>query len=197
MDEKTAELRDIFMSVSDEETVTETQAETHGSLSADGERVDDRLRELVETLCQSESLDTDLPTGTYVEVVRAFYDDADDAEIADRADVATETAFRARLDLHLVRESDRDAPLDLDALRGRREADVETLATELGVDRETVARYRRVVDAEDAARAANDRYRSQFDELLADADLSGRFLEGVREDGLDEAAEDIETDVSF
>jgi hypothetical protein len=197
MDEKTAELRDIFMSVSDEETVTETQAETHGSLSADGERVDDRLRELVETLCQSESLDTDLPTGTYVEVARAFYDDADDAEIADRADVATETAFRARLDLHLVRESDRDAPLDLDALRGRREADAETLATELGVDRETVVRYRRVVDAEDAARAANDRYRSQFDELLADADLSGRFLEGVREDGLDEAAEDIETDVSF
>jgi len=198
VDDKTAELRDIFMSVSDEEAVTESQAETHGSLAGnDEDRVVDRLRALVETLGERESLDADLPTGTYVEVVRAFYDDADDADIADRAGVATGTAFRARLDLHLVRESDRDAPVELDLLRERRDADAETLAADLEVGPETVVRYRRVVDAEDAARAANYRYRSQYDELLTDADLSGRFLENDRADGLGEAAEDIETDVSF
>ena len=198
MDDKTEELRDIFMSVSDEETVTETQAETRGSLSGtDEERVAQRLRELVETLRERESFETDFDTEAYVEAVRAFYDDADDAEIAERLDCAAETAFDARLDLHLVREADRDAPFELCVLRKRRDADDETLATDLGVDPETVAHYRQVVAAEDAARGANHRYRSEFDELLADADLAGKFVADVQEDGLREAAEDIETDVSF
>lgn len=198
MDEKTEELRDIFMSVSDEETVTETQAETRGSLSGpDEEHVAERLRELVETLRERESFDTDLETATYVEVIRGFYDGADDEAIADRIDRSAVTVFHARLDLHLVRESDRDAPFDLCVLRQRRDADDETLADDLGVDPETVAHYRQVVAAEDAARAANHRYQREFDELLTDAELAGRFAEGVKDDGLREAAEDIETDVSF
>jgi hypothetical protein len=198
MDEKTAELRDIFMSVSDEETVTESQAETRGSIAAsDDEDVDGRLRDLVATLRDRESFDTDLDVETYVAVVRAFYDDADDAAIADRLDLSPDEVFRARLDLHLVREADADAPFDVCVLRQRRDADDETLADDLGVDPETVAHYRRVVAAEDAARAANRRFRGEFEELLTDAELAGDHTEGVHDDGLREAAEDIETDVSF
>jgi len=198
MDEKTEQLRDIFMSVSDEETVTETQAETRGSLAeADDEDVGAQLREVIDRLREAESFDTDLDTDTYVDIVRAFYDDATDDAVADRPGLSAETVFGARLDLHLLRETDTDAPFDLAVLRRRRDADDATLAADLGVDADTVAHYRRVVDAQDAARGANHRYQEQFDELLTDADLEGRFTETMQDDGLREAAEDIETDVSF
>jgi len=198
MDEKTEELRDIFMDVSEEETVTETQAETPGSLvgGGDDEDVDEQLRDLVGRLRANQSFDTGLAVDQYVALVRAFYADASDEEIGADLGVATETVFAARLDLHLLRETDTDASFDLATLRRRGEADDETLAAELDVDAETVERYRRVVAAEDATRRANHRYQQAFDELLTDADLEGRFTEG-QEDGLEEAAEDIETDVSF
>jgi len=198
MDEKTEQLRDIFMSVSDEETVTETQAETRGSLAeADDEDVGAQLREVIDRLREAESFDTDLDTDTYVDIVRAFYDDATDGAVTDRLGLSAETVFGARLDLHLLRETDTDAPFDLAVLRRRRDADDATLAADLGVDADTVAHYRRVVGAQDAARGANHRYQEQFDELLTDADLEGRFTETMQDDGLREAAEDIETDVSF
>lgn len=197
MDDKTERLRDIFMSVSDEETVTETQAETRGSLTGTDEDVGDQLRTLVDRLHDRESFETALDTGTYVDVVRAFYEDASDATTAERLGLDAETVFRARLDLHLVREADTDAPFDVSVLRRRREADDATLAADLGVDADTVAHFRRVVAAQDAARAANYRFRREFDELLTDADLAGQFTDGMQDDGLGEAAEDIETDVSF
>jgi len=198
MDEKTEELRDIFMDVSDEETVTETQTETPGSLmgGGDDEDVDERLRDLVGRLRANQSFDTGLAVDQYVAVVRAFYADASDEAIAADLGLAAEEVFAARLDLHLLRESDTDAPFDLATLRRQGEVDDETLAAELDVDAATVERYRRVVAAEDAARRANHRYQQAFDELLTDADLEARFTEG-QEDGLEEAAEDIETDVSF
>ena len=198
MDEKTEQLRDIFMDVSDEETVTETQAETRGSLAAtDDEAVAEQLRETIETLRERESFETALDAETYADIVRAFYDDADDGAVADRLGLPAETVFAARLDLHLLRDADTDAPFDLGVLRQRRDADAEALAAGLGVDADTVSHYRRVVAAEDAARAANFRYRREFEELLTDADLSDQLTERMQDDGLREAAEDIETDVSF
>jgi hypothetical protein len=197
MDEKTEELRDIFMDVSDEETVTETQAETPGSLVGgdDDEDVDEQLRDLVGRLRANQSFETGLAVDQYVDLVRAFYADASDESIATDLGLPVETVFAARLDLHLLRETDTDAPFELATLRRRSDADDETLAADLSVDVETVERYRRVVAAEDAARRANHRYQQAFDELLTDADLEARFAE--TEDGLEEAAEDIETDVSF
>src|SRR6056297_1689759 len=84
MDEKTEELRDIFMDVTDESTVTEQQEETHGSLSSETE-VDERLEDVV-------------------------------ARMRDRYDFGT-TLSRARIDLHLIRDTDTDAPFDMDDLR--------------------------------------------------------------------------------
>ena len=196
MDDKTEQLRDIFMEVSEEETVTETQAETRGSLATDDEGEEERLREVVTELRERESFETALEPGTYVAVVRAFYDEADDEAVAADLGLSTDDVFRARMDLHLIRGDDAD-PVDRCELRDRREEDDETLAAAFGVDEATVRRARRVVAAEDATRAANHRYRTEFDEILTDAAISGEYAGGVREDGLDEAAEDIETDVSF
>jgi len=196
MDEKTEELRDLFVSVTDEETVTESQAETPGSLVDDEGDVAGQLHELVTELRETGSFETDLDTETYAAVARAFYDGASDSEIAAETGLGPETAFAARLDLHLLRDGDTDAPFDLTVLRRRSDAEDADLAADLGVDRHTVRRYRRVVEAQDAAQRVNYRYQWAFDELLTDAELARRFTD-TREDGLEEAAEDIETDVSF
>ncbi|WP_436930123.1 conditioned medium-induced protein 4 [Halosimplex halobium] len=199
MDEKTEELRDIFMDVSDEETVTETQAEQRGSIAdqPDESTIRERLRGVIEALDDRYEFDSDLETEAYVDLVRGFYDDGSDEAIAEDLGVSTEEVFRARMDLHLFRESDTAAPFDICELRRRGEESDAALAEEFGVEESTLAHYRRVVDAQDAARAANHRYQTEFDEILTDAAISGQLTESVQEDGLDEAAEDIETDVSF
>ena len=199
MDEKTEELRDIFMDVSDEETVTETQEEPRGSIAdqPDEATIRERLRGVIEALADRYDFDSEFESETYVELVRAFYDDGSDEAIADQLGVSVEDVFRARMDLHLFREADTAAPFDVRELRRRREESDAALAEEFGVEESTLARYRRVVDAEDAARAANHRYRTEFDEILTDAAISGSLTESVTDDGLEEAAEDIETDVSF
>jgi len=197
MDEKTEELRDIFTSVSDTDTVTEGQAETRGSLTDQGD-VTERLADTVSTMRERYDFSTELDDDELCRLVEAFFDDATDAEIADRTDGSSDTVFRARMDLHLFRDDDTDAPFEMGALRDRPgDADPETVADELGVAPSTVRRYRRVLAARDEARCANYRFRNEFEELLGDGPLTTRLAEGVREDGLEEATEGMETDVSM
>ncbi|WP_435067883.1 conditioned medium-induced protein 4 [Haloplanus sp. C73] len=168
MDEKTAELRDIFLDATDgEETVTESQAKRRGSLvdaDSDSPAVDARLRELVTAMRERYDFETALDTESYVRVIRAFYDGKSDDAIAAAVDVDVETAVQARLDCHLVRE-DEDSPAA------------------------TASRERSV--------RVNHRFRDEFADLLTDDALSERLASDSREDGLREATEDIETDVSF
>jgi hypothetical protein len=168
MDDKTAELRDIFLDATGGEgTVTERQAERRGSLIDvdDPAAVDARLRDLVATMRDRYGFETDLDPAAYVRLIRGFYAGDDDAALAEAVGVDRRTAFRARLDCHLVRADDEDTP----AVEASRERAVR----------------------------ANDRFRDAFAELLTDADLSDRLASDSREDGLREATEDIETDVSF
>jgi len=94
---------------------------------------------------------------------------------------------------------DTDAPFEFDAFRRALADDASTadLAERFDVSESTVRRYRRVVEAENESRQANDRYRDEFDTILADADLSERITEDVQQDGLEDATEGMETDVSF
>ncbi|MDS0297463.1 conditioned medium-induced protein 4 [Halogeometricum sp. S1BR25-6] len=203
MDEKTAELRDIFVETTGSESVTERQEESPGSLTdaPDDEERNRRVAELVAAMRERYEFESDLSGEDLRRVVRGFFDGDADAELAavleanaDKADV-----FVARTDLHLLRESDADAPFSLDALRSLLDdgADDEACAAALDADAETVARARRVVEARREATRANDRFRGEFEELLTDSDLSARLAEDARRDGLREATEDIETDVSL
>ena len=196
MNEKTEELRDIFTSVTDgEETVIETQEDTRGSLDTDERTVDERLKDLIDRMGTRYGFEIPLSTAELIAVARGFYDDRDDDDIAADLDVAEETVFEARMSLHLVDEDDA-AEVDLVAIRERDE-DATTLADEYDVDKTKIRRYRRVAAAKDESRAANDRYRDEFDSILADADLSTRMAKNVREDGLEDATDGMETDVSF
>ncbi|MCT9094739.1 transposase [Haloarchaeobius sp. HME9146] len=200
MDEKTEELRDIFMDVADGETVTETQEASRGSLADRGD-VSERLEAVVGQLRERYEFRTDLDDGELCTLVRRFHEGANDTELADELDVSRHTAFRARMDLHLLREGDLDASFDLTTLRERLESGepLAEVAEDVGVSESTLRRYRDAVAARDQSRAANDRYRDEFASILSDADISGHLTEQVRETGLKDATEDAEpeSNVSF
>lgn len=201
MDEKTEELRDIFMDVADDETVTERQEETRGSLTEDEDAVDERLEEGVAEMRERYEFSTDLADSDLREVVRQFFEGSSDSVIADSLGVSRRVVFRARLDLHLLRDRDTDAPFDLATLRELLDEGltVSAIADELDVSASTVLRYRRVVTAQDEARAVSDRFRSEFEGIMTDAGIATRMTPDIREDGLEEATEgmDAESDVSL
>jgi len=199
MDEKTEELRDIFIDVTDSDTVTESQAAERGSLTDDA-AVDERLAELVAEMRERYGFEADFDDEELCRLAHDFYDGADDADLAAELGVGRREIFRARLDLHLFRDRDLEAPFDLDEFRHRVTSDdaaTGDLAEEFDVSPSTVRRYRRVVEAQDQSRRANDRYRDEFDSILGDADLAGPMTREAREDGLEDATEGMETDVSF
>lgn len=202
MDEKTAKLRDIFIDTTGSDTVTESQEESPGSLvDGDDGRVTERIDELVARMRDRYEFESRLDAADLRRVVFGFYEGEDDAAIAAALDAEAdaEAVFVARMDLHLVADSDRDAPFDFSDLKAlvAEGADDETCAAELDADGETVRRYRRVAEATAEATRANDRYRDEFEDLLTDVNLSSRLDVDARHDGLREATEDIESNVSF
>jgi hypothetical protein len=197
MDEKTEELRDIFMDVTDESTVTDHQEDTRGSLAREGSPTE-RTEEVIETMDERYEFATDLTEETLVRLVRAFYEDENDADLAEAIDESRHTVVRARMDLHLVRDEDTDAPIELDALREllENDADIPDIAADLDVAESTVRRYRRVVETQAERRAVGDRFREAFDEIYLDADLDSH-TEDITRDGLEEATEGMENDLDL
>ncbi|GAB7010595.1 hypothetical protein [Halorubrum trueperi] len=226
MDEKTSDLRDIFVDATGSDTVTERQSESRGTLTGrDEAAVDDRVRELIATMRDRYGFSTGLDDGAYARIARGRFEfdddealsaalaaddslaldvdsDALDADDSLALDVAPATVRDARLDLHLVRETDREVDdaafeyADLKALTAEGNSIVEC-ADELDADPDTVAKYARVARVDLTSTRANDRYRDEFRDLLTDAEIEGSHAAAAREDGLKEATEDIETDVSL
>ena len=197
MTENTDELRDIFRRVADEDTVTETQKESRGSLTDEGASRE-RLVGIIERMRADHEFETELSDAELATVVRRFYDDDGDDDIAAALDVSPREAFRARMDLHLVRETDTD-PFDPAALRDHL-ADGEStaeIADRLDVTGSTIERYRRVVEAEKEARRVSERFRTEFEDAVLGPEAGERFTEEMTEDGLDGATEGTETNVSF
>jgi hypothetical protein len=199
MDEKTAELRDIFIDTTGSDTVTESQEETRGSLTETGGQTDARVAELIGTMRGKYTFVSGLEDDELQQVVERFYENDSDTDIAEAIGVDEDTVFDARMDLHLVRNTDRDAPFELAELRTLlvNETPADERASELGVDETLVSHYSEVVEADLESTRANDRFRDEFEELLTDSALTNRMATDAREDGLREATEDIETDVSF
>jgi predicted DNA-binding protein YlxM (UPF0122 family) len=198
MDEKTEELRELFVEVTDEETVTERQAEPRGSIAEDAPD-HERLGDIISRMREEFDFDTSLSAEELVTVVEGFYGGETDSAIAEELDVTRETVFRARLDLHLVRDRDAEAPFDLADLRARLRDDASTgdIAEEFDVSPDTVRRYRRVVRAREEARRVSGRFRSEFEDVFTEADLTARLTTDMKEDGLDDATDGMETNVSF
>ncbi len=198
MDEKTQELRDIFLEMSGEGSVTESQEQTRGSLAE--ERSDEeRVGPVIETMRERLEFETDEETETYARVVRGFFGDETDAEVAAEIDTDTEHVLAMRMDLHLIRDEETEIAAETREIRRRRADDesVAEIAEALDLDAEELEGVVRALDADAASRRVNDRYRDEFETIVADGDLSTRLARDAREDGLREATEGMENELSM
>jgi hypothetical protein len=201
MNERTEELRELFVETTGAEEVTADQEEGPGELSDAAAATDAReqVRELVERMRERYAFDSELDPAQLTEVVLGFHADEDDVALAETLGVAEEDVFTARMDLHLLRAEDREAPFPFDELRELVVEDVPLAerAEQLDAEEATVERYSRVAEAELRSTRANHRFVDEFADLLTDADLSDSHAATARESGLAEAAEDIETNTQL
>ena len=151
-------------------SVTGTEEVTDEQELSDGDAPDpeERLAAIVEGMRERYEFATDRPTKTYVRIVRLYYKGATDEEIAVKVGLSRAEAIRARLDVHLVRDGD----------AGSRHAQL-------------------AAEADQRSRRASRRFRTAFEELLTDADLSGRLTERARENEFKEVTDDAEVGVDF
>lgn len=198
MDEKTEELRDIFLSMSDEEAVTESQSDDRGSLTDDADSLEAQLREGIEQLREKFGFEAELTDEKRCALIEGFYEEDSDDELAARVDVDPETVFRARMDLHLVR--DEEPTLDeatLERLRESPERDPGEIAEKTDRTAETIRRGRAVMETEQRSRRVSHRFRTLFEETVTDVELTDQLAADAQDDGLSGATEGAETEVDF
>jgi DNA-binding CsgD family transcriptional regulator len=198
--EKAEQLRDLFVDVTDESTVTEERNEERGTLP-DKEEIDDEIRGVIEDIRDEYGFETSLEDDELVTVVRLYHDGASDAQIARELgdDSLDKTVRRARIGLHLFRDSDFDAPFEIDRLRELLDQDATNAdaADELGVSASTVRSYRDAVEARREAEAAENEYADRFEAILEDREIAETFTSDAKRDGLEGATEDAEVDVDL
>jgi hypothetical protein len=203
MDEKTAALRDIFIDATGSDTVTERQQEGRGSITGSEAVTDDQLAARVEAMRDRFDFESTLPTEALVTLLRGFFAGRSDADIAADLNISRAEVFAARMDLHLVTDADHTPvdgtvrPLVVDGAGVADCLSAVDLDTDPDVDADVVRRAYRVAESELAAARANYRFRDEFADLLTDEDLSSRLASDARRDGLQDATEDLETDVSL
>lgn len=126
-------------------------------------------------------------------VVRLFYKGLSDTEIAEQLGDRSlnKTVSRARIKLHLFRETDLKPPFDraeLNRLSASGKS-VKEMAETLGVAPSTISEYRNIFESQKASE--EDGFTKRFLEILSDQDVSERMVTAHTEDGLQDA---IDTD---
>src|SRR5512136_1081136 len=154
MSGRTDQLRDLVIKIGATTKVVEKQATRHGSLRGSGE-IERALLGVVREMIKQYSIQTKLTAEQLSSVVRLFYKGLSDTEIAeqlgDRA--LNKTVSRARIKLHLFRESDLKPPFDRNEfmrLSGTGKS-VKEMAESLGVAPSTISEYRNIFESQKAA----------------------------------------------
>ena len=192
MSGRTDQLRDLVMKIGATTKVVEKQATRHGSLRGSGE-IERALLEVVQEMIKQYGIQTKLTAEQLSSVVRLFYKRLSDTEIAeqlgDRA--LNKTVSRARIKLHLFRETDLKPPFDKDEFIRLTNASksVKEMAGILRVAPSTISEYRNIFDSQKASE--RDGYTKRFLEILSDQDVSERMVTAHTEDGLQDT---IDTD---
>lgn len=165
MDKETQQLRDLFVDVTNEDTVTESQDPTGTAprVTPDTAPSDD-LATVIMDIQDETGFTTQLTTDELVTLVTEYFAGASDYEIAEilgdtnRDKVVT----RARINLHLFRDRDFDAPFDLAEFETQIEngLSIPDCAEQLGISRSTAWQYYRRLNLR-AEAAANDHDYSQ------------------------------------
>ncbi|OPY53914.1 MAG: regulatory protein [Methanosaeta sp. PtaU1.Bin060] len=192
MSGRTDQLRDLVLKIGASTKVVEKQATRHGSLRGSGE-IESALLRVVKEMMKQYNIQTKLTPEQLSTVVRLFYKGLSDTEIAeqlgDRA--LNKTVSRARIKLHLFRETDLKPPFekaDLDRLSAAGKS-VKEMAEALGVAPSTISEYRNIFESQKASE--QDGFTKRFLDILSDQDVSEHMVTAHTEDGLQDA---IDTD---
>jgi predicted transcriptional regulator len=192
MSGRTDQLRDLVLKIGASTKVVEKQAIRHGSLRGSTE-IERALLSVVKEMIKQYNIQTKLSPEQLSSVVRLFYARLSDTEIAehlgDRA--LNKTVSRARIKLHLFRESDLKPPFDKAEFIRLSEAgkSVKDMAESLGVAPSTISEYRNIFESQRAAE--RDGYIKRFLEILSDQDVTERMVTAHVQDGLQDT---IDTD---
>ena len=184
MSGRTDQLRDLVLKMGASKVV-ERQAKQHGNLRGSSE-IERALLGVVKEMIKNYNIQTKLSPEQLSSVVRLFYKGLSDTEIAeqlgDRA--LNKTVSRARIKLHLFRESDLKPPFDKGAfIRLSEEGkSVKEMAEALGVAPSTISEYRNIFESQKASE--KDGYTRRFQEILSDQDVSERMTSHISKDGL-------------
>jgi hypothetical protein len=185
MSGRTDQLRDLVLKMGASTKVVEKQATQHGALrgSSDIERA---LLGVVKEMIRQYNIQTKLTPEQLSTAVRLFYKDLSDTEIAERLGdrALNKTVSRARIKLHLFRESDLKPPFDKEEFQRLSQSgkSVKEMAVALEVAPSTISEYRNIFDSQKASE--RDGYIKRFLEILSDQDVSERMVTHISEDGL-------------
>lgn len=175
MTSKTDELRAIFARLSDRSTFTERQLPERRDFHSD-EHIDRELRAVIREMRDRYRFRTKLSDDDLVVLVRGYYADRSDLEIARLLgdDALVDVVARARINLHLFRDEDMNAPFDIEELKRLLERGVSLAecARELGASESTVGKYRHIVAKMREAMRASHRYQAEFETILEKTDLT-------------------------
>jgi DNA-binding NarL/FixJ family response regulator len=173
--EKVEQLTDIFHDIAGGSTTTEHQHEDRwASASTAHSDADDTIRSIIQEMADEYDIRTSLEEDELVTVVRRYHAGEGDTEIARTLGTPNrdKTIARARISLHLFRDTDSDAPFDLAQLRELlgHEAPTTEMADTLSASESTVRAYARVVTAEIEAEQADHEYQHRFEQALSDTE---------------------------
>jgi hypothetical protein len=193
MSGRTDQLRDLVLKIGASTKVVERPAIQHGNLrgSSDIERA---LLGVVREMIKTYNIQTKLTPEQLATVIRLFYKRLSDTEIAEQLGDRSlnKTVSRARIKLHLFRESDLKAPFDKTEFLKLSEAgkSVKDMAEALGVAPSTISEYRNIFESQQVAQ--RDKFTKRFEEILSDQDVSERMVTThISKDGLQDT---IDTD---
>jgi len=185
MSGRTDQLRDLVLKMGASTKVVEKQATQHGALrgSSDIERA---LLGVVKEMIRQYNIQTKLTPEQLATAVRLFFKDLSDTEIAERLGdrALNKTVSRARIKLHLFRESDLKPPFNKEEFQRLSQSgkSVKEMAVALGVAPSTISEYRNIFESQKASE--RDGYIKRFLEILSDQDVSERMVTHISEDGL-------------
>lgn len=193
--EKVEQLTDIFHDIAGGSTTTQHQKQDRWSTNHSGN--DDTIQSVIQEMSNKYDIQTSLGEDELVTLVREYHNGKSDKGIARALGTPSrdKTVARARRKLHLFRESDFDAPFDINRLQEmvKQGKSTAAIADTLSTSESTVRTYSNVIAAETAAENTDHEYQRRFEDALdepAEFDeeqFTETLSDSARATGLDDA----------
>lgn len=168
---KVEQLANIFYEITGESSTTEPQQEDRWtSVSTDSSDTNDTIQNIIHEMIDKYGIQTSLDEDELATVVQRYHAGEGDREIARTLGTPNrdKTIARARVSLHLFRDTDFDAPFELSQLRELLDQDASNkeIADTLSASKSTVRSYAHILAAETEAEQVSHEYQQRFEKIL-------------------------------